>query len=919
MNRSVAVLQVLMLGGALSFAASGCQTEASCFGDCSDGVGGGGGALPVTTIGSGGDIGFTTGTGGEDCVVSNNAIEICDGIDNDCDEQIDEETDFAHITTCGTCENNCYTGLLNVDASTIKCDWGGQPGEAGKCSFDACAPDYFDLDGDEIDCEYYCVKSADDDTVCNNRDDDCDGFTDEDINFCDEVDNCGVCGRSCTVVHGEGECVDESKFPCTAANTSCAIAKCDDEDSDGWPDWWDLDNDYTTGCEYSCTLTQGGIEVCGDGIDNDCDGMIDGADSDLSGDPQIGLICFGDPDGLCATAAHSGLTECQGQKVVCVGANVIKENDVAETCNSVDDDCDGTVDDSAIDAGGNCGISNVFPCKLGTQTCVGGMLTCLGAVDPQVETCNGIDDDCDSMVDLTNGNPPVDSVGDCNVPTAPPMGATSPCKKGTKACVGAVVTCQGSAGPSGPTDSCGDDSNCDGKLTNQPDTQTNVSHCGMCGKDCIGNTEHAQWSCVAGACQFDGCEPNYYDLDNDKSCEYACISTGAEVCDGLDNDCNGKIDDGITAPSPVEVCGVSVAASTAECTNNVAVACKNGSWDCTFPAGVCSPNCATATEICDALDNDCDGGVNENVSGYGLACASDDGIPPPGHGACRKTGTFVCDGANAVKCSAVKEKCANLAAGCTEKCDGVDNDCDGLVDESFVDKGNDPKYFVKPVTVQIANDRWMFAYEASRPDSSVNSPGTGNGYHCTGMGCANGIPPAPGGTILDETPACSEVKRQPWFNVTPIEAEQTCDEMGGFVCSFSDWQSACGAGNNCDWGYEPSGNACLSGYDNNKFCNLGYYDFDANTMGDQDGLLPTGSPKLAKCAADWGAAGKVFDITGNLREIVKSGSNIYPLMGGAFNSLESSATCGFDFYVVSETFQLLDTGFRCCFDMDPTK
>ncbi|MFP6685199.1 MAG: hypothetical protein VB934_10825, partial [Polyangiaceae bacterium] len=114
MNRSAAVLQVLMLGGALSFAASGCQTEASCFGDCSDGVGGGGGVVTVTTIGSGGDIGFTTGTGGEDCVVSNNAIEICDGIDNDCDEQIDEETDFAHITTCGTCDNNCYTTLLNV-------------------------------------------------------------------------------------------------------------------------------------------------------------------------------------------------------------------------------------------------------------------------------------------------------------------------------------------------------------------------------------------------------------------------------------------------------------------------------------------------------------------------------------------------------------------------------------------------------------------------------------------------------------------------------------------------------------------------------------------------------------------------------------------------------------------------------------
>jgi hypothetical protein len=43
----------------------------------------------------------------------------------------------------------------------------------------------------------------------------------------------------------------------------------------------------------------------------------------------------------------------------------------------------------------------------------------------------------------------------------------------------------------------------------------------------------------------------------------------------------------------------------------------------------------------------------------------------------------------------------------------------------------------------------------------------------------------------------------------------------------------------------------------------------------------------------------------------------YRLMGGGFNSTESGATCGFSSYSVSPSYQLYDTGFRCCFDADP--
>jgi hypothetical protein len=46
----------------------------------------------------------------------------------------------------------------------------------------------------------------------------------------------------------------------------------------------------------------------------------------------------------------------------------------------------------------------------------------------------------------------------------------------------------------------------------------------------------------------------------------------------------------------------------------------------------------------------------------------------------------------------------------------------------------------------------------------------------------------------------------------------------------------------------------------------------------------------------------------------------YPLMGGSYATIgENGALCDFDFYKVTSGFKLYDTGFRCCFDSDPTQ
>jgi len=222
----------------------------------------------------------------------------------------------------------------------------------------------------------------------------------------------------------------------------------------------------------------------------------------------------------------------------------------------------------------------------------------------------------------------------------------------------------------------------------------------------------------------------------------------------------------------------------------------------------------------------------------------------------------------------------------------------------------------------------MMSYEASRPDATTTSAGSGNGYHC-GTGCSP-LPDAPPGVVLEETLACSVPDRIPWFNVDPVEVEQTCDAIGGRICTRTEWQTACQATASCTWGYDPrTGGACTSTWTPTKQCNLKLLDFDTGIAGDQDGLLTTAHTLPTynqpndpiRCFADWGGlqgnpaqnfatpyytctnsiCNAIFDITGNLREITESTQSVYPLMGGAFNSVESGATCTFGFYTVEPT------------------
>jgi hypothetical protein len=954
---------------------SGCTTNAYCFANCdSGGTGGSTTSSTTSATGTGGEGGCifgcettsstsstSSGTGG--CQPTNGGIEICDGLDNDCNGQIDDipGLDLTKPETCGTCSNNCYTiPNSNWKTDSIKCTASPTPGMPGTCS-GMCADNYYDHQNNDGLCETYCVKTASDDKTCNGLDDNCNGQVDEDVDLCTSVTDCGYCGHNCSLPHATAQCVHTGSAACDASNTECKIQSCT---CNGPGDcWWDLDNSAATGCEYPCFPT--GPEICGDGIDNDCDGLIDEAD-DLSQDPQIGQPCQGGTQGVCADPANAGTTSCVSHQVVCTGPKVVKPGDLQETCNGKDDDCDGTIDNNPTDVGGSCGGGMFAPCQPGTYQCQGGMLVCVGAINPGTETCNGIDDDCDGVID--NNLPTAQSGAPCDVPPPPPAGATSPCKAGVTACVGGTVQCQGSVKATSTQDTCGVDANCDGQLTNQPPAG-DVHNCGGCGIDCLAGAVHATWACEmtggAYACVFKGCQTGYWDnggpgdaMAGDNKCGYACtFISSKESCNGLDDNCDGQIDEpaALTVPTPTQVCGVNAAATTPECSptsgtnpGGVTVACTNGAWKCTFnTAGVCSPSCATAAEVCDSYDNNCNGLVNENVPNFGQPCASDDGKPAPGDGACRTTGTFVCNPNDPAKNSTVCSATKDLTKAGPELCDGIDNDCDGLVDEPFSNKGSNAMYFVKPAVTKVAASLWIYSYEASRPKANTVTPGSGNGYYCTGASCPTGIPTAPAGVTLDKTPACSVPTKIPWFNVTPIEAEQTCNAMGGRVCTTAEWKTACvtnpPSATTCSWGYAPDtaagcgtaigGTSTGTAYPfpipstTTRWCNLGpTFDFNTSTSGDQDGLLVTASSALKNCYADWTlllsngtANGKIFDLTGNLREITKLATNQYTLMGGSFATQdESGAACGFDFYVSDQNFALYDLGFRCCFSSDPT-
>ncbi|MBX3130588.1 MAG: hypothetical protein KF718_27970 [Polyangiaceae bacterium] len=471
--------------------------------------------------------------------------------------------------------------------------------------------------------------------LCDDADNNCNGQTDETFNKCGNPLKCP----------GPELCNGE------------------DDDCDGI-----IDNAAGSGVPYSAcpNQCQPSAEIC-DGCDNNCNGIADDGVADIP--------CGFSPPGNCA-----GVRTCVSKGVAvpvggCVGPTAPKgfgacsNTPQPEICDGLDNNCNGTVDEGiapgACEIPGQPGLKyqeDGFPlsqCKKGILPCNG---TCSGWTGPSAEICDGIDNDCDGIVD--NNIPGLGQ--ECGL-------ATGQCSKGQTACVGGVIVCQGGTQPQ-PEICDGLDNDCDGTTDNAPMvdqpsnpgcwslpatgcsptcSHQNVSWCPPAGGTCTG-TGTLSTPCQTGTLVCDGA--------NQWKCQGGVVPT-AEVCDGVDNNCNSQVDESLGAPV-----GQSCGSSVGECSPGVNV-CVSGVIQCQGGQG-------PTPEVCDGLDNDCDGDIDNGIP-LGGACTPvyDTNLYPGDRtkGVC-KPGVLACDGQGGTVC-------VGGVGPSAEICDGVDNDCDGQVDE----------------------------------------------------------------------------------------------------------------------------------------------------------------------------------------------------------------------------------------------
>jgi hypothetical protein len=84
-----------------------------------------------------------------------------------------------------------------------------------------------------------------------------------------------------------------------------------------------------------------------------------------------------------------------------------------EICDNQDNNCNGQIDEGNPGGGVICGVSNVGECRLGATQCQTGTVTCVGAVFPATEICDGKDNNCNSFVDEGFPDTDADGLKDC--------------------------------------------------------------------------------------------------------------------------------------------------------------------------------------------------------------------------------------------------------------------------------------------------------------------------------------------------------------------------------------------------------------------------------------------------------------------------------------------------------------------------
>ena len=466
--------------------------------------------IPVKTVG---EL-LQPGGPPENCCIP--SAEVCDGVDNNCDGNIDEgfDADGDTFTTCGT---------LTTDGSTVP----------------------IDCDDNPLVCGASCYPGNADPDVCDTFDQDCDGLFDEDINIAwyQDVDGDGFGDPSVEQI----ACDSPEGF--VSDNTDC--------------------DDNPLVCGASCYPGNLDPDIC-DGRNQDCDEFTDedpeinwyqDSDGDGFGDPAVEQNACEQPLGFVADN-----TDCDDNPANC-GVHCFPGNTSPDICDTFNQDCDTFIDedpdtiwyqDSDGDGFGNVAITHTSciqpegfvsdntDCDDDLENC--GTNCFPGNESPDI--CDGLNQDCDGATDedaniVWYEDLDGDGFGNAGVTQmscVPPEGFVSndtDCDDDPDSC---GTNCfPGNESP----DICdGWNQDCDGATDEDPDI---VWYEDLDG-DGFGNAGITQMSCVPP----EGFVSDNTDCDdNPDSCGMQCFPENpmGEICDGFDNDCVAGADNGVSCGS----------------------------------------------------------------------------------------------------------------------------------------------------------------------------------------------------------------------------------------------------------------------------------------------------------------------------------------------------------------------------------
>jgi hypothetical protein len=613
----------------------------------------------------------------EDCDDDNSQInpespEICDGIDNNCDQQVDENVlSIFYADTDGD-------GFGNPDITTESCE--------PQSGFIANGTDC-----DDTDARTYPSAAE----ICDEVDNDCNSIIDDGLDgiFFEDNDGDGFGSievEACDLRVGlsaiDGDC-DDTRYEINPAATEICDEvdnNCDeaidenvqniyfsDLDNDGFGDIdslllaCELSSGYvenSTDCNDSDTfINPEAPEYC-DGFDNDCNEIID------DGEAQDAPIWYedGDEDGF--GDINSSIVACSQPEhhidndLDCDDNNNAVSPDSPELCNGNDDNCNEEIDeDGAIDGDifyadtDNDGYGNATSTTSACQQPEGFVNdntdcddndddTFVGAI----EFCNGSDDNCNGEIDENSegGNTwyadtdedtygdPENSIEACGNPEGYTLNNQDCDDENTSINPVSDEYCDGL------------DNDCDGQEDELDAIDQSVFYLDEDG-DNAGFTDVYLIACYVPegyAENPNDCDDTNefltpFDTDGDgySSCQGDCVDNiqlgssiylGApELCDGFDNDCDELVDD-----NDDDIDEDSATLVYPDEDNDTFGNSDLPTFFCNIPSGYveiggdCLDDVANgpfvypnATEFCDGFDNNCNEEVDEDMSYYGLS------------------------------------------------------------------------------------------------------------------------------------------------------------------------------------------------------------------------------------------------------------------------------------------------------------